>query len=349
MIEDKESTKTPISEIGEVQLIKQLTQDFQIKNSSTIQGVGDDAAVISFEKDLAVISTETLVEGIHFDIIYSPLKHLGYKCVISAISDIVAMNAQATQIMVSYTISNKYPVEALEEMYSGIHTACEIYGLDLVGGDTTTAPQGLSITITAMGRQKENKLVYRKGAKNNDLLVLTGDLGASYMGLLILEREKVTYESNPKFQPDLAPYQYLIERQLKPEARKDIIDFFDQNNIQPTSMIDLSDGLANEVLHLSEQSEIGFHIYENKIPIDPTVISSCEEFDINPSIAALNGGGDYELLFTLDQKDHQVVEGNPNFSIIGFATEKADKPYLVSSGTEQLIEITAQGWQPNHS
>ncbi len=345
MIENKENAKTPISEIGEVQLIKELTASFTNKNKTTVKGVGDDAAVLNIQKKNQVISTETLVEGIHFDILYTPFKHLGYKSVVSALSDIVAMNAIPSQILASFTISNKYPVEAIEEIYSGIHTACEIYNLDLVGGDTTTAPQGLSITITAIGSQENNKLIYRSGAKENDLLVVSGDMGASYMGLLILEREKVTYNSNPDFQPDLAPYQYEIERQLKPEARVDILQFFKENSIVPTSMIDLSDGLASELLHLSDQSQIGFHVYENKLPIDPSVIRTAEEFEINPTIAALNGGGDYEVLFTIDQKDHEKIQGNPNLTIIGFATEKADKPYLISSGTEQLVEITAQGWQ----
>ncbi len=345
MLKEKNSSKTPIAEVGEVALIQLLTEGFQTKNTSTVQGVGDDAAVINIQKKEQLIATETLVEGVHFDIVYTPLKHLGYKSVVSAVSDIVAMNAVASQILVSFTVSNKYPVEALEEIYSGVATACDIYQLDLIGGDTTTAPYGLSITVTAIGAQSKENIVYRKGAKDKDLLVVSGDLGAAYLGLLILEREKVTYDANPDFTPDLEPYQYVIERHLKPEARKDCIQFFNENEIIPTSMIDLSDGLAFEIKHLSKASGIGFHIYENKIPIDASVIAACEEFEINPTIAALNGGGDYEILFTADQKDYEKLAIDPNFTIIGFATETTDKPYLVSSGSEQLVEITAQGWK----
>ena len=264
---------------------------------------------------MTVVSTDMLMEGIHFDLAYVPLKHLGYKAVVVNLSDIYAMNARPRQITFSIALSNRFSVEAVEELYSGVHLACKIYNVDLVGGDTTSSQSGLAISVTAMGEVEEGKVVTRAGAKENDLLVVTGDLGGAYMGLQLLEREKSVFAENPEIQPDLDGNDYVLERQLKPEARRDVIELFEQLELQPTSMIDVSDGLASEVLHLCDQSNVGCVLYEEKLPLDPTMINLAKDFNLDPGMCALNGGEDYELLFTIDQKDHDKVKGSPHFTL----------------------------------
>ena len=343
MIEDKNKQKTAIAEFGEFGLIEHLTEGFEITQDNTLKGIGDDAAVLGFEKSEAIISTDLLIEGVHFDLSYMPLKHLGYKAIIVNLSDIYAMNAIATQVTVSIAVSNRFPVEALEELYAGIKTATKLYNVDLVGGDTTSSTTGLIISVTAIGHAKKDNIVYRNGAQENDLLVVSGDLGAAYLGLQILEREKQVFEVNPNQQPDLDQYTYLIERQLKPEARKDIPKLLKMLAVQPTSMIDISDGLSSEVLHLCKQSNVGVNLYEDKIPLDPTVISTCEEFKLNSTTVALNGGEDYELLFTISQKDYPKIKANPNFTVIGHITDQKSGVALVTRANEK-IELKAQGW-----
>ena len=284
-----------------------------------------------------------LVENIHFNLMYVPLKHLGYKSVIVNLSDIFAMNAKPEQITVSLSVSNRFTLEAVDELYSGIKIACEKYKVDLIGGDTTSSEKGLIISITAIGTSEKNKLVYRSGAKKNDLVVVTGDLGAAYMGLQILEREKEVFKVNPQSQPNLDKYTYCIQRQLKPEARYDIFKFLKKNKITPTSMIDVSDGLSSEILHLSEKSKVGIHIYEDKIPIDNETIKICKEFKLNEITAALNGGEDYEILFTIDQSDYELVEKSELVTIIGHVTKFEDGNKLIT-GLKQAIDLTAQGW-----
>lgn len=343
MLENKENSRTSLEEMGEFGLIDHLTKNFKVKQSSTIKGVGDDAAVMRFKDVDTVVTTDLLVEGIHFDLGYMPLKHLGYKAVMVNLSDVYAMNAQATQITVSIAVSNRFPLEALEELYSGIALACELYQVDMVGGDTTSSNKGMLISITAIGVAKKEEIVYRSGAKPNDLLVVTGDLGGAYLGLQVLKREQEVFAVNPKNQPDLTPYAYLVERQLKPEARKDVVELLKKLEVQPTSMIDISDGLSSEVLHLCKQSNVGCFVYEDKIPLDPTVISTCEEFNLDSSLVALSGGEDYELLFTIDQKKFPKIKGNPNFTVLGHVTEKEDGAYLISRNSSK-IPLTAQGW-----
>lgn len=344
MIEDKNQQRTALSELGEFGLIEHLTKDFKIRHNSTIKGIGDDAAVLEFESKRVVMTTDFLVEGIHFDLSYVPLKHLGYKAVVVNLSDIYAMNAEATQITVSIAVSNRFPLEALEELYEGIQTAAKIYNIDVVGGDTTSSNSGLLISITAVGLLNAGEETYRDGAKPNDLLVVTGDLGGAYMGLQILEREKEVYKVNPNNQPDLDNYTYIIERQLKPEARKDIIKLLKDLNVKPTSMIDISDGLSSEILHLCKQSKVGCDLYENKIPLDPQVIATCEEFNIDSTTVALNGGEDYELLMTISQDDFPKIKANPNLTVIGYITEENTGKHLVTRA-ETKIPIQAQGWK----
>ncbi len=343
MFENKEDSRTSLEDIGEFGLIDHLTRHFTIKHPTTIKGVGDDAAVLRFKGEDAIVTTDLLVEGIHFDLGYMPLKHLGYKAVMVNLSDVYAMNAEATQITVSIAVSNRFPLEALEELYSGIALACELYQVDLVGGDTTSSNTGMLISITAIGTAKKEEVVYRSGAKPNDLVVVTGDLGGAYLGLQVLKREQEVFAVNPENQPDLSPYAYLVERQLKPEARRDIIQLFKKLGVQPTSMIDISDGLSSEVLHLCKASNVGCFVYEDKIPLDPSVISTCEEFKLDSSLVALNGGEDYELLFTIDQKKFPKIKGNPNFTVLGHVTEKEEGAYLISRNNSK-IPLTAQGW-----
>ncbi|MFC2443337.1 MAG: thiamine-phosphate kinase, partial [Capnocytophaga ochracea] len=301
MIEDKTPHRTSLADLGEFGLIDRLTKGFEIHNPSTLKGVGDDAAVMDFKNKKTVVSTDLLIEGVHFDLSYVPLKHLGYKSVVVNVSDIYAMNATATQITVSIAVSNRFPLEALEELYAGIRLACEHYKVDLVGGDTTSSTRGLIISVTAIGEAEASDLVYRNGAQPNDLVVLTGDIGGAYMGLQILEREKAVFQVNPNSQPDIEMYSYILERQLKPEARKDIPPLLKQLGVKPTAMMDVSDGLSSEILHICKQSGVGCRLYEDKIPLDPQVISTCEEFNLDSTTIALSGGEDYELLFTIAQ------------------------------------------------
>ncbi|MBD0780062.1 thiamine-phosphate kinase [Maribacter sp. ANRC-HE7] len=343
MLENKNQEKTDLESLGEFGLIDHLTQQFTIEQKSTIKGIGDDAAVLDFKDNKTVISTDLLIEGVHFDLSYMPLKHLGYKAVMVNLSDIYAMNAKATQITVSLAVSNRFPLEALEELYAGIAMAAKIYNVDLVGGDTTSSQTGLIISITAIGEAKEKDIVYRSGAKENDLLVVSGDLGGAYMGLQVLEREKAVYKVNPNNQPDLEPYSYIVERQLKPEARRDVFDLFRKLEVHPTAMIDISDGLSSEILHLCKNSKLGCNLYEDKIPLDPTVISACEEFNIDSTLVALSGGEDYELLFTLDQKEFPKIKGNPNLTVVGHMTAENEGAHLVSRNNSK-IPLTAQGW-----
>ena len=343
MIEDKTPHRTSLADLGEFGLIDRLTKGFEIHNPSTLKGVGDDAAVMDFKNKKTVVSTDLLIEGVHFDLSYVPLKHLGYKAVSVNVSDIYAMNATATQITVSIAVSNRFPLEALEELYAGIRLACDRYKVDLVGGDTTSSTRGLIISVTAIGEANEEDLVYRNGAHPNDLIVLTGDIGGAYMGLQILEREKAVFQVNPNSQPDIEMYSYILERQLKPEARKDIPPLLKQLGVKPTAMMDVSDGLSSELLHICKQSGVGCRLYEDKIPLDPQVISTCEEFNLDSTTIALSGGEDYELLFTIAQADYDKIKGNPNFSVIGYITDKEEGVNLVTRAG-QFIPIIARGW-----
>lgn len=343
MIEDKTPHRTSLADLGEFGLIDRLTEGFENHNSSTLKGVGDDAAVMDFKDKKTVVSTDLLIEGVHFDLSYVPLKHLGYKAVSVNVSDIYAMNATATQITVSIAVSNRFPLEALEELYAGIRLACDRYKVDLVGGDTTSSTRGLIISVTAIGEANEEDLVYRNGAHPNDLIVLTGDIGGAYMGLQILEREKAVFQVNPNSQPDIEMYSYILERQLKPEARKDIPPLLKQLGVKPTAMMDVSDGLSSEILHICKQSAVGCRLYEDKIPLDPQVISTCEEFNLDSTTIALSGGEDYELLFTIAQADYDKIKGNPNFSVIGYITDKEEGVNLVTRAG-QFIPIIARGW-----
>lgn len=337
--------RTELEIIGEFGLIDQITKGFTTHVPTTIKGVGDDAAVISIsETEALLVSTDSLIEGVHFNLMYTPLKHLGYKAVMVNLSDIYAMNGKAEQITVSIAISNRFPLEAIEELYVGIKTACDFYKIDLVGGDTTSSLSGLMISITAIGRAKKKNIVFRNGAKENDLLVVSGDLGAAYMGLQLLEREKEVYKSNPDIQPDLDGHDYLLERQLKPEARRDIIQLLTQMEVKPTAMIDISDGLASEIFHICKASEVGCTIYDEKIPIDGKTASTAIDFNIDPITTALNGGEDYELLFTIAQSDYEKILGNPNLSIIGHITDKNSGINLVDK-QGALIPLKAQGWK----
>ena len=344
MIEDKNQQRTQLSDLGEFGLIDHLTKNFKITQSSTVKGIGDDAAVLNFKNQKIVVTTDLLVEGVHFDLSYMPLKHLGYKAVIVNLSDVCAMNALPTQITVSIAVSNRFPLEALEELYAGIETAASIYNIDVVGGDTTSSTSGLLISVTAIGTIEGNNEVYRKGAQPNDLLVVSGDIGGAYMGLQILEREKEVYKVNPNNQPDLEPYTYVVERQLKPEARKDVVKLLKEMDVKPTAMIDISDGLSSEIIHICKQSEVGCDLFEDKIPLDPVVISTCEEFNIDSTTVALNGGEDYELLFTIAQEDFPKIKGNPSLTVIGFIKEKEAGLHLVTRA-DTRIPIQAQGWK----
>jgi thiamine-monophosphate kinase len=340
----KNKTNTPISELGEFGLIDHLTKNFSIKHPSTLKGVGDDAAVVNNGDGQTVITTDFLIEGVHFDLSYVPLKHLGYKSVMVNLSDIYAMNAHPKQITVSVAVSNRFPLEALEELYSGISLACKNYKVDLVGGDTSSSTTGLIISITAIGQSEERKITYRSGAKPNDLLVVSGDLGGAYMGLQVLEREKEVFKVNPNNQPDLALYSYCVERQLKPEARKDIIALLEDVDIIPNAMIDISDGLSSEIFHLSKASEVGCALYEEKLPADPQTLSTAEEFKINSSTALLNGGEDYELLMAIKTEDYEKIKGHPLLTTIGHFTDQKNVCNMIT-GLGQSIPLEAQGWK----
>ena len=341
-----ENKITSLEKIGEFGLIDLLTKDLKKHQESTIFGVGDDAAVIEKTEDtVTLISTDALIEGIHFNMMYTPLKHLGYKSVVVNLSDIYAMNGKAEQITVSLAVSSRFPKEAIEELYEGIKKACEVYEVDLIGGDTTSSLSGLMISITAIGTAKKEDVVYRSGAQANELIVVSGDLGAAYMGLQVLEREKSVYKANPDIQPDLDGYDYLLERQLKPEARQDVIRFLKELGVKPTAMIDISDGLASELFHLCKQSNLGCQIYDEKLPIDSKVSTTAIDFNISPTTCALNGGEDYELLFSIKQEDFDKIKGNPHMTVIGHFTAKGSGLYMIDK-QGAAIELKAQGW--NH-
>ena len=343
MLEDKNQNKTSLAELGEFGLINHITKYFKANHTSTVKAVGDDAAVLEASEQQTLITTDLLIEGVHFDLSYMPLKHLGYKAVMVNLSDVYAMNGTAEQITVSIAVSNRFPLEAIEELYAGIQLACSTYNIDLVGGDTTSSTKGILISVTAIGKANKEDVVYRNTAKETDLIVVSGDLGAAYLGLQVLEREKQVFQVDPNNQPDLDNYTYLIERQLKPEARKDIPGLLKELEVKPTSMIDISDGLSSELFHICTQSNVGCKIYEDKLPLDPQVISACEEFELDSTMVALSGGEDYELLFTVPIADFDKIKGNPNFSIIGHITEENQGLQLITRANQE-IELKAQGW-----
>ncbi len=340
---EKEEKFTPIDKLGEFGLIDHLTKEIKLIKASSIKGVGDDCAVLEFLNKQTLVTSDALVEGVHFDFTYVPPKHLGYKSVVVNLSDIYAMNARPTQIIVNLAVSNRFGVEFLEQIYKGIKLACDVYEVDLVGGDTTSSYSGLMLSITAIGEAEEKDIVYRSGAKPNDLIVVSGDLGGAYMGLQLLEREKAVFMENQNMQPELKDFGYVLERQLKPEARKDIVDLLEKLEVKPTSMIDISDGLSSEVIHLCRQSKTGVRLYEEKIPIDPSVYKLCEEFKLTTTTVTLNGGEDYELLFTIDINDHDKIKANPNLTVIGHVTEESDGMNLITRDNK-AIKLNAQGW-----
>lgn len=337
-------TRTDVNEYGEFGLIEHLTRNFPLRQPSSLRGVGDDAAVIMNGPLATVVSTDMLVEGIHFDLAYTPLKHLGYKSVVVNLSDICAMNAIPRQITVSIALSNRFSVEALDELYDGIRMACERYGVDLVGGDTTSSPRGLIISVTAIGAVEPDRLAYRSGAKVGDLICVTGDLGAAYLGLQILEREKQIWQEHPDLQPDLEGQQYIVGRQLKPEARTDMIEAFRKAQLIPTAMIDISDGLASEIFHICKQSKVGALIEESGVPIHPETQLQAITFKLDPITCALNGGEDYELLFTIDPKDVDKVKYLPDIYIAGEILSAEDGVKLNTKGGK-LHDLKAQGWK----
>lgn len=342
MIEEEKNID--LKDLGEFGLIKRLTKKIKLFNDNTLLGPGDDAAIINSSKEI-LVSSDMLVEGIHFDMAFTPLKHLGYKSVIVNISDIYAMNGVPKQITVGLAISSKYTLEAIEEFYDGILLACEKYKIDVIGGDITSCINGLTISITAIGEAMKKEIVKRSGAKENDLLITTGDLGGAYMGLNVLQREKEVWKSNPNMQPELDNFNYILERQLKPEARRDVIEFLKKCDVIPTSMIDISDGLASEVFHICTSSNVGCQLYEEKIPIDPQTYQTSMDFNINPTVSALNGGEDYELLFTINQKDYDKIKNDPNLTVIGHITKKSQGINLIGNG-DTSTPLQAQGW--NH-
>lgn len=341
MIEN--ATKTPLSEYGEFGLIDLLTKNIQLKNPSTILGVGDDAAIIQAGDRQQLVSKDLLIEGVHFDIRYYPLKHLGYKAIAVNLSDIAAMNAKPEQILVGIAASSRYTVEALEEIYAGMYLCCEHYGVDLVGGDTTSSLSGLCISITVLGYAKAEKIVRRSTAQTNDLICVSGDLGGAYMGLMVLEREKEVFLKDPKAQPDLEGFDYILQRQLKPSPRFDIVDLLEENNILPTAMIDISDGLASEILHICKQSHKGCTLYEDKIPIDIQTNDTAMNFSLIPTTIALNGGEDYELLFTVKQSDYEKIKTIKDISVIGHMNDEKEGCYLITND-KKSIPLKAQGW-----
>ncbi|MFT4600706.1 MAG: thiamine-monophosphate kinase [Arenicella sp.] len=337
--------RTELEQLGEFGLIDRITKDTKKYRDNTVMGVGDDAAVIDVGDKYQLISTDMLVEGIHFNMMYVPLMHLGYKAAVVNFSDIYAMNGDVTHITVSIAVSSRFSTEAIEEIYKGIHKACELYQVDLVGGDTTSSTSGLIISITAIGEVAKEEVVYRSGAKEDDLLVVSGNLGGAYMGLQILEREKEVYKDNPEMQPELEGVDYILERQLKPEARKDIIHFLKEMSVKPTSMIDISDGLASEALHLAKHSGLGVVIYDEKIPVDQETYNAARDFNLDASMAALNGGEDYELLFSISQKDYDKIKDNEHMTVVGHFVDKNSGSSIVDRGGT-MIPLTAQGW--NH-
>lgn len=341
MFENKE--RTDINELGEFGLIKHLTEHFEIKSEHSVKAIGDDAAVIDPKGKQVLISTDLLLEGIHFDLAYVPLMHLGYKAIQVNLSDIYAMNGIATQVTVSIGLSSKFPLEAVEEIYKGIDLACKKYNIDVIGGDTSSSKQGLVISVTSIGYVNKEDIAYRNGAQEHDLICVSGDLGGAYVGLQILEREKLIYLENPNIQPDLEGKDYIIERQLKPEARRDIVSILADLDIKPTSMIDISDGLASELLHIATQSDKGVTIYEEKIPLDPMTYETARELGLDPTVCALSGGEDYELLFTIKQEDYKKLKHDVDITVIGHITDKNSGCKMISK-SNNVHELKAQGW-----
>ncbi len=343
MKQEEKQKLTPIESLGEFGLIDHLTLNNVSQNPETLKGVGDDAALIQSGDKLLIATKDLLLEGVHFDLVYTPLKHLGYKAIAVNLSDVYAMNGHPKQVMVGLGVSSRFSLEALEEIYQGMYLACNKYGVDLVGGDTTASQSGLVLSVTALGLVERSKAVYRNGSKPNDLLCVSGNLGAAYCGLLVLQREKAEFKANPKFQPDLKDYDYVLERQLKPEPRQDIIKKLEDAGVVPTSMIDVSDGLASEALHLCKNSGNSILIYEEHIPIDNQTLAVANEFKINPTVCALSGGEDYELLFTISQSDHEKIKNIEGVSIIGHVAEGLVVPAMVTASGQQ-VPLTAQGW-----
>lgn len=335
--------RTEISELGEFGLIEHLTKNFKLNNESSIKGVGDDAAVVSYPNKKVLVTTDLLLEGIHFDLTYVPLKHLGYKSAVVNFSDIYAMNGTPKQITVSLGISKRFSVEDLEEFYDGIKLACDVYNVDLIGGDTSSSLTGFSVSITCIGEGDEKTIAYRNGAKNTDLICVSGDLGAAFMGLQLLEREKAVFNGDSEFTPDFSGKEYLLERQLKPEARKDIMQALNEANIQPTSMIDISDGLSSEIIHICKQSKTGCRIFEDRLPIDYQTAVMAEEFNMNVTTVALNGGEDYELLFTVPLHQHDAITQIKGIQVIGHITDESLGMYLQTRDNAE-IKLQAQGW-----
>lgn len=340
--------RTEIASLGEFGLIEHLTKNAEIQNASTILGVGDDAAVIDHFGKQTVVTTDLLLEGIHFDLMYTPLKHLGYKAVVVNLSDIYAMNATPTQITVSIGISNRFSVEALNEFYEGVYFACEKYGVDLIGGDTSSSLKGFVISVTAIGEVAPDQFVKRNTARKGDLICVSGDLGGAYLGLTLMEREKKIYQENPNIQPDLEDESYIVGKLLKPEARKDIIEFFTSNQLVPTAMMDVSDGISSEVLHICKQSNLGARIYEEKLPIADASRKAAFKFGLDPTVCALNGGEDYELIFTIAQEDHDKIVLNEDISVIGYITDVEEGVKLLTKGGNQY-DLKAQGWNAFNS
>ncbi len=341
---DKNTTRTELNDLGEFKLIELLTKEIQMRNPSTIQGVGDDAAVIDPLGQQLVVTTDYLLEGVHFDLIYHPLKHLGYKAVMVNLSDVYAMNAQPTQVTVSLGVSKRFSVEDLQELYSGMLLACQQHGVDLVGGDTTASLTGLVLSITAIGLVNKNEVVYRRGAQVGDLICVSGDLGSAYMGLLLLEREKKVFDANPESQPQLQGFDYLLERYLKPEARGQVIHMLQTAAVLPSAMIDISDGLSSELFHLCSQSNVGCRVYLERIPLDAMTEKLASEMNLDPVVAALNGGEDYELLFTVPLAKHDVIKGMEGISIIGHVMEQSEGVKLVLPHGDEL-DLLTQGWR----
>lgn len=337
------NNRTELSAIGEFGLIEHLSKAIEIKNPETLKGIGDDAAVISNGDYETIVTTDMLVEGVHFDLTYCPLKHLGYKSIIVNLSDVYAMNAVPKQVVIGIALSNRFSLEAIEELYLGMQSACARYGVDLVGGDTTSSRSGLVISVTAIGKAKKEDIVYRSGANENDLICVTGDLGAAYMGLQLLNREKQVFIDNPKMQPDFEGNDYLLERQLKPEARKDLQDILREAGVKPTSMIDISDGLASEIMHICTQSDKGCLLYESKIPIDEKAYELAREFNLDPTVCALSGGEDYELLFTIPIADYEKIRERADISIVGHITAKEEGMQMLDK-SDQKLKLKAQGW-----
>ena len=337
------TSRTEISTLGEFGLIDRLTKNFEIQQASTVVSVGDDAAVIDHFGKQTVITTDLLIEGVHFDLMYTPLKHLGYKSIVVNLSDVYAMNATPTQVTVSIGISNRFSVEALDEFYEGVYLACEKYVVDLIGGDTSASQKGFIISVTAIGEVAPDKFIKRNTAGKGDLICVTGDVGGAFLGLTLLEREKKIYLENPQVQPDLENENYIVGRLLKPEARKDIIEFFEQQNITPTAMMDISDGVSSEILHICRQSNLGCRIYEDKLPIAEASRAAAFKFGLDPTVCALNGGEDYELMFTLKQEDYDKITLNEEIAVIGYMTDAEEGCKLLTKGGN-TFDITAQGW-----